>query len=130
MAKTFKCTVVTPEQELLSAEVAYADVPLWDGQLGILPGRAPILARLGSGVLNLETEAGYTKVFIGGGFAQMKGDALTILAEEAITADKIDRAAAEAELREAESASGGSTDDMTARQQKATRARGMLAATA
>ena len=130
MAKTFKCTVVTPEQELFSKEVAYADVPLWDGQLGILPGRAPILARLGTGVLNLETEAGFTKVFIGGGFAQMKGDQLTILAEEATTADQIDRAAAEAELRESQAGSGGGSADMNARQQKAARARAKLAAIA
>jgi F-type H+-transporting ATPase subunit epsilon len=130
VAKTFKCTVVTPQQQLLSLDVAYADVPLWDGQLGILPGRAPILARLGTGVLNLETEGGYTRVFIGGGFAQMKGEQLTILAEEAMTADQIDKAAAAAELREAETPSNGSSADMEDHKRKAARARGMLAATA
>ncbi len=130
MAKTFRCTVVTPEQELLSQEVAYADVPFWDGQVGILPGRAPMLGRLGTGVLTLESEAGYNRVYIGGGFVQMKGEQLTVLAEEAMTADQIDKAEAEAELRDAESGSGGSSEEMNNRQRRLTRARSMIAAKA
>ena len=51
MAKTFRCKLVTPSSALLDGQVSYANVPVWDGLMGIQPGRAPILARLGLGEL-------------------------------------------------------------------------------
>jgi len=107
-SKSFTCRVVTPAEQLLDEPVTYASVPLWDGLMGILPGRAPIVARLGIGELKLnvpdpdrgvEASRSY---FISGGFAQMAGDTLIILAENAEPAENLSESDAQAELAEAE----------------------------
>ncbi len=102
MAKTFRCKVVTPTASLLDEPVTYASVPAWDGLFGVLPGRAPILARLGIGELRLDSSEGSRSksFFVEGGFVQMAGEQLTVLAERATPADKLTVSEAEAQLRE------------------------------
>lgn len=108
MSKPFRCRVVTPTAQLLDHEAKYASVPLWDGMMGILPGRAPIVARLGAGELKLDipdpehSHAGSRSYFVAGGFMQMSADTLTILAEQAIPAEQLSESEAQAELAEAE----------------------------
>lgn len=107
MASSFKCKLVTPEASLLDSEASYASVPAWDGLFGILPGRAPILARLGIGELQIRSidEQGKTSersFFVGGGFVKMAGGELTVLAEAAVPAENISETDAQAELKEAE----------------------------
>ena len=127
MAKTFRCTVVTPERELLSEEVSYASIPAWDGQQGFLPGRAPLLTKLGAGPLRLDYETGGARwFFLGGGFAQMTGENLTLIAEEAVPAEQIVRSDVEAQLREAEHANPTTQADRDARAKEVTRARGLI----
>ncbi len=125
---TFHCTVVTPEQELLDQEVRHVTLPAWDGQIGVLPHRAPLLAKLGYGELQLDVPGGgHERYFIGGGFVQMKNDRLTILTDEAIPADQINREEAEAALKEALAHRAIATGDVEQRQRETDRARGMLA---
>lgn len=127
MAKTFRCTVVTPEHQLLSEEVSYASIPAWDGQQGFLPGRAPLLTKLGAGALRLDYEQGGERWFyLGGGFAQMNGGNLTLLAEEAVPAESIVRKDIEAQLREAEAANPATAADREARTKQMARAHGLL----
>ena len=58
--------------------------------MGILAQRAPLLAKLGAGVLRVEEAAGgKRRLFVAGGFAQMVDDKLTILTEEALEPEKI-----------------------------------------
>ena len=107
--KTFRCRLVTPAASFLDEPVTYASIPAWDGMMGILAGRAPIVAKLGIGELRLRfpgasAKGGERAYFVDGGFIQMTGDTLTILAESAAAAESIDRGAAEAELKAAESA--------------------------
>ncbi len=108
MSKPFRCRVVTPTAQLLDHEAKYASVPLWDGMMGILPGRAPIVARLGAGELQLDipddkhANAAHRSYFVAGGFMQMSADTLTILAEQAIPAEQLSESEAQAELAEAE----------------------------
>lgn len=106
--KTFRCRLVTPTARLLNDDIEYASVPAWDGLMGFLPSRAPILARLGIGELTLkypdtnhEVKGGERHFFLDGGFVQMNGTELTILAERAIAVEEINAQQAEAELREA-----------------------------
>ena len=49
--ESFKCSVVTPEKQILDDQVTYASIPAWDGQSGIAPGRAALLVRLGIGTM-------------------------------------------------------------------------------
>ena len=102
MAGTFHCTLVTPQEKLLDGPVRYASIPAHDGQVGIAPGRAPLLAQLGDGVLRLDFQEGGSRYFfIGGGFAQMKENRLALVADEAVPAEDLVMSRAEQELAEA-----------------------------
>lgn len=128
MAATFQCSVVTPEASILDAEVTQAILPAYDGQLGILAHRAPLLAKLGSGPLRLDLADGQTRTFfVSGGFAQMKGETLSILSDEAKPAEEIDRATAEAALREAQALRGDTPEAAEKKRRDTERARAMLA---
>jgi len=106
--KTFHCTVVTPTEKLVDGEMTYASVPAWDGLFGVLPGRAPLLARLGLGELTIHnadmnsSPGGNRSFLVDGGFVKMAENSLTILAERAIPAETITLTDAQAELAEAE----------------------------
>ncbi len=104
---TFRCRLITPEAKVLDGPAIEAIVPAWDGSMGILPHRAPIVARLGIGELRLDfpdtpDEKGGSRSFIvEGGFAHMVHNELTILATKATAAETINEADAQAELAEA-----------------------------
>lgn len=105
--KTFNCRLVTPTASLVNGPVTYASIPAWDGLFGVLPGRAPILARLGMGELHLEFpdsgggKGGGRSFLVEGGFVRMANNELTILTERATPAETITETEAEAELRAA-----------------------------
>jgi F-type H+-transporting ATPase subunit epsilon len=88
VAQTFTCSVVTPEKAVFDAAVVYANLPAYNGQLGVMHNRAPMLTQLGSGVLSLELPDGKRKRFqLTGGFAQMNANKLTLLSEKAVDLD-------------------------------------------
>lgn len=124
---TFRCAVVTPEQELLEQEVRHVSVPAWDGQVGVLPGRAPLLAKLGYGELRLDGPKGERdRYFIGGGFVEMNEGRLTILTDEIVPANELDREEAEAALKAAIARRAIAPDEVDQRDRDMRRARGML----
>ncbi|MEM1355341.1 MAG: F0F1 ATP synthase subunit epsilon [Planctomycetota bacterium] len=84
MPDAYRCTLITPEQEVFTKQVTYVDLPAHDGQMGFQVRRAPALVKLGKGLLTVtETGGAKTAMQISGGFAQMKGDDLSILTDEA-----------------------------------------------
>ena len=90
MAGTFHLSVVTPEREVLSLEAKFVAFPAYDGEMGILAQRAPLLAKLGAGLLRVDEAAGGKhRLFIAGGFAQMVDDKLTLLTEEVLEPEKV-----------------------------------------
>jgi F-type H+-transporting ATPase subunit epsilon len=98
----FQVVLVTPEQQVLDQTITHAILPAHDGELGILSGRAPLLVKLGVGILRLDSPGGQTRqFFIDGGIAQMKDNRLTILTTEARTATEIDLEETRAEAAEA-----------------------------
>ncbi len=107
---SFRCKVVTPAAALVDEAVAYASVPLHDGLMGFLPGRAPLLARLGLGELRLDIAdtgkgPGGTRSFaVSGGFVKMGDGQLTILAEKAIAGEELSASDADAEVNKLASA--------------------------
>lgn len=98
---TFHCSVITPERAVLEADATFVAFPAHDGEVGILKDRAPLLYKMGIGVLRVETPEGNHVFFVDGGFAQMVENRLTLLTEQAKSVDEIDRAAAERALAEA-----------------------------
>ncbi len=94
-----RCNVVTPTESVLESEASYVEFPAWDGQKGVAAGAAPFLVRLGEGRLRIEKPTGGADIFLlDGGFAQMNGGTLTILADAVTPAASISAAEAEKEL--------------------------------
>ena len=94
-----RCNIVTPTESVLKSETTYVEFPAWDGQKGVAPGAAPFLVRLGEGRLRVEKPGGGSEVFLlDGGFAQMNGGTLTILADAVTPTSSLSVADAEREL--------------------------------
>ena len=89
MPAQFKASLITPEAIVLETDITSAKIPAFDGLVGILTHRAPLLAKLGTGVLTLGTTSGAQRFLVTGGYAQMKDEELTILTTEAIPAAQI-----------------------------------------
>src|SRR3954462_4454567 len=96
--RSLQCVVVTPEKTLFDETVDFVSLPLFDGELGVLPGRAPLIGRLGFGELRTRTDGTIRRYFIDGGFAQVRDDVVTVLTSRAIPAEQVDSAVATKEL--------------------------------
>lgn len=113
--KPFRCKLVTPTASLVDEEVRYVQLPVWDGSMGFLPGRAPIVAALGNGELRLDIAdsakgpGGSRSFFVEGGVAKMGDTELLVLAERASAAETLTLAGAEAELAAAKSPKAGTS---------------------
>ncbi|HSS79026.1 MAG TPA: ATP synthase F1 subunit epsilon [Thermoanaerobaculia bacterium] len=95
---TFHCSVITPERAVLETDATFVAFPAWDGEVGILRDRAPLLFKMGTGELRVESPEGNQTLFVDGGFAQMVDNKLTLLTEQAKKIEEIDAAAAEKAL--------------------------------
>jgi F-type H+-transporting ATPase subunit epsilon len=127
-AKSLQLVLVTPEVTLLDEPVAALRFPLHDGQIGILPGRAPMIGRLGYGELKVTRLDGeYASYFVDGGFVQVKEGAVTLLTDRALARDEINASEASAKLQEAFSRVAKTDAQADARERDQERARQMLA---
>jgi F-type H+-transporting ATPase subunit epsilon len=87
--RALKCVVVTPERALLDETVDFVVLPMYDGELGVLPGRAPLIGRLGYGELRIRRGEQTDRFFVDGGFAQVRANTVTVLTPRALKADEI-----------------------------------------
>src|SRR6202171_4653990 len=99
--RALQCVVVTPERALLDETVEFVVLPMYDGELGVLPGRAPLIGRLGYGELRIRRGAQTERFFVDGGFAQVRTNTVTVLTARALKADEINEAAAQQALQAA-----------------------------
>lgn len=123
---TFHCDVVTPEKAVVDCEARFVALPAWDGEIGILRNRAPLVARLGIGELRIETADGIEKFFIDGGFAEMAGNRLTILTAQARRPEELDGTAAREQLESAAMMKAEDEIAFIARQNALERARAQI----
>lgn len=127
-AGNLRVVLVTPETTLLDEPVSSLRFPLYDGQIGILPGRAPLVGRLGCGELLMTSAGGQQQsYFIDGGFAQIKGSVVSILTNRAFPSSQLKPEQAEAELAEARAIVAHSDVEFDLKQQSLDRARQMRA---
>jgi len=96
-----RCVVVTPEQTVLEAEAEFIALPLFDGEIGIAPGRSPLIGRLGYGEMRLMTGGTADRYYLDGGFVQIAKNVVSVLTNRAIAAGKVDANAAQAQLEAA-----------------------------
>jgi F-type H+-transporting ATPase subunit epsilon len=99
--RTLQCVVVTPERAVLDEPEDFVSLPMYDGALGVLPGRAPLIGRLGAGELRVRRGEQTRRYFVDGGFAQVRANVVTVLTPRAVRAEDIDPNAASRELAEA-----------------------------
>jgi F-type H+-transporting ATPase subunit epsilon len=84
MAGPLKVRVVSPEKIVFEGDAAAVVAPAWDGQVGILPGHAPMLALVGSGVLTVDRPGGGSDTFhVAGGVLKVERNQVTVLTEYA-----------------------------------------------
>ena len=119
--------VVTPERTLLDEPVAALRFPLYDGDIGVLPGRLPLIGRLGAGELRITAASGETSYFVDGGFVQVVGPSVTLLTNRAILATDLSVAEAEKQLAAATSRVTKTDAEVDAKLAEQQRARNMLA---
>jgi F-type H+-transporting ATPase subunit epsilon len=96
--------IVTPERLAYSDEVDEVIVPGSEGELGILPRHAPLVATLGAGELRIKKGNEWESFAVFGGFVQVRPDKVVVLAETADLASEIDLERAKAARQEAERA--------------------------
>ncbi len=121
-----RLVIVTPERTLLDEPVSALRFPLYDGDIGILPGRLPLIGRLGTGELKLTSSSGERSFFIDGGFAQVQGSVISLLTHRAIPVEELSVAEAEKQLAAASARATRGEAEVTAKLADQQRARRML----
>jgi F-type H+-transporting ATPase subunit epsilon len=76
-------SVISPEKILFEGTARSVVAPGHDGELGILPGHAPLMTVLGTGVLRLEGSDGGSRFRVQGGFLQIVDNVVRIVTESA-----------------------------------------------
>ena len=110
---SFECNIVTQERTVFSGEIKSVSLPGTEGRMGILPNHSPLLTTLGFGEVLVRTPNGEEQFFaIGGGYAEVQPDKVTVLADSAEQAQEIDIERAERARELAEKAMAeGKLDD-------------------
>ncbi len=108
--------LVSPARLLFSGDVAMVTIPGTEGDMGILPGHAPVLSTLRPGVVSIDKGSGAPeRIFVRGGFAEVNPTGLTVLAETAIPVADLDQATLAQQIRNAEEDVADAKDDETRR---------------
>ena len=125
-----RCVIVTPETTCLDTHCTSVTLPLFDGSRGVARGHAPFIGRLGAGEVRVAGEQGagdgVRSVFVEGGFVEVSHDAVSVITQRAIPADKIDIAAARAELEKVNSEKAAGDEAIEAKQRAADAARALV----
>jgi F-type H+-transporting ATPase subunit epsilon len=101
-----RCVVVTPERAVLDEAADFVALPMYDGELGVEPGRLPLIGRLGYGELRIRRGGATQRYYVDGGFVQVRADVVTVLTARAVGAAAIKVEAARAALEAAQRIAG------------------------
>ena len=85
MADTMQFDLVSPERRLASMQVTSVQIPGADGDMTAMEGHAPTITTLRPGVLSVEGPEGAEDYVVTGGFAEIRADGVSVLAERAVT---------------------------------------------
>jgi F-type H+-transporting ATPase subunit epsilon len=94
--------LVSPERELMSAEVDMVEIPGAEGDFGVLPGHAPLLSVIRPGVINVHTGGEIERIYVDAGFAEVNPESVVVLAEQAILVKDLDRGELDQRVKNAE----------------------------
>lgn len=103
MADQINFELVTPERMVLSEMVDMVVVPGTEGNFGVLPGHSLLVSTIRPGTLDIyQGQAVARRIFIVGGFAEVTPERCTVLANEVIATEELNRTEIESELQEIE----------------------------
>jgi F-type H+-transporting ATPase subunit epsilon len=94
--------IATPERQLVREDVTEVQIPGKNGYMGILPGHAPLLSELGTGILTYVTGGRRKTISLQGGFVEVQPENVRVLANIAQRAEEIDLGTADTDLKRAE----------------------------
>ena len=97
--------IVSPEKLLVSQPVDMVVIPAAEGDLGVLPGHAPMIVLLRGGTISIYEGAQVrNRLFVAGGFAEITPERCTVLADEAIPVNEVSKSTAEGRINDAQAA--------------------------
>jgi F-type H+-transporting ATPase subunit epsilon len=102
---------VSPESVLFSGDVDQVDLPGSEGDLGILPGHAPLVTTLRPGIVTIIREGAREPVVVVGGFAEVGPTGLTVLADRAVARADFDLESLASDINDAEEDVADCKDD-------------------
>jgi F-type H+-transporting ATPase subunit epsilon len=120
-----RCVIVTPERAVLDEVADMVILPMFDGELGVLPGRAPIVGQLGAGELRVKTGDVSKRWYVEAGFVQVRSNVITVLTANARPATEVTAAMAEQAKTEAEALPVGTATERAAKAKARDRAAGL-----
>lgn len=122
---TMQVELVSIEAPIWSGEATAIFARTVEGELGILPGHAPLLGALAPGyAVRIDTDGGESlRVAVHGGFLSVRKDGVSVLAEQAELADDIDVARAREALNRADGDDGDDASKEAARDRARARLR-------
>lgn len=94
--------LVSPARKLASAEAEAVTIPGMEGDLTAMENHAPFLTTLRPGYVVVRQGSGEDRYFVIGGFAEIADNTVSILAEEAVTADTVTAEWLDARIADAE----------------------------
>ena len=117
MSARLQVRVVTPENPVYEGEADMVVVPAHDGEMGVLPRHARLLASLGIGTLRVHEGDNVHRWFLEGGFVQVVENRVTVICEQATDFEHLDVEAAEAQAEQARSQGRTDARQLTGRAQ-------------
>lgn len=91
MAETMQFDLVSPERSLASLQASAVLIPGADGDMTAMPDHAPVVTTLRPGILRVEGPQGTSEYVVSGGFAQIDGETVSVLADKALPSNEMTR---------------------------------------
>ena len=123
--KTLRVVVVTPERAELDAPANSVVLPMFDGELGVLPGHSAFVGQLAAGELRITLGTEVKRYYIDGGFVQVAGGVVNVLTAKAVEATKLTSATATTARTEADALPATNNVERETRNKAIARAQGM-----
>jgi F-type H+-transporting ATPase subunit epsilon len=121
-----RVVVVTPEQTVLDTTADFVALPLYDGELGVAPGHAPMIGRLGYGELRIGHAPGTQNFYVDGGFVQVADNVVSVLTNRALPTARLDAGSIEEAIRHAVAQRAAGEDQIARRERALAQSRAQL----
>jgi F-type H+-transporting ATPase subunit epsilon len=121
-----RCSLVTPERTVRDSPAEFVAVTLFDGEIGIARGHAPLVGRLGCGEMRITVGGRIERYYVEGGFVEVLGDVVSVLSPRAVAAQALDEAVIREQLAVAQERLAGTPELVEARDRVVAQCRGQL----